>query len=227
MLEKLRKDKPLAEIVADQLIIFIEQQQLKSGDKLPSEAELSSSLGVGRNTIREAIKILISQNIVIIRRGLGTFISEKMGVVDDPLGFRFIQDKKKLLIDTLDIRLILEPKLAEVAALTATDEEIREMERLCDEVEELILAGINHIDKDIELHTQIAKSSKNLVVSNLLPIINGSIPIFIDVTKSALKNETITTHRAVVEAIKERDAQSAFDAMKKHILYNKEYIEKI
>lgn len=227
MLEKLRKDKPLAEIVADQLIIFIEQQQLKSGDKLPSEAELSSSLGVGRNTIREAIKILISQNIVTIRRGLGTFISEKMGVVDDPLGFRFIQDKKKLLIDTLDIRLILEPKLAEVAALTATDEEISEMERLCDEVEQLILAGINHIDKDVELHTQIAKSSKNLVVSKLLPIINGSIPIFIDVTKSALKNETIMTHRAVVEAIKARNAQSAFDAMQKHILYNKEYIEKI
>lgn len=227
MLEKLGHDKPLPEMIAEEIVEFIVDSELKPGDKLPSEAELTSSLGVGRSTLREAIRILISKNIVVIKRGLGTYISEKMGVTDDPLGFMFIDDKKKLLIDTLEIRLMIEPKIAEIAARMATEEEIKNMERLCKEVEELILSGMNHIEKDVELHTQIAKSSQNLVVFKLLPIINSSIPMFIDVTKSALKNETISTHREVVQAIKERDGKKAFEAMEKHILYNKELIESL
>ncbi|MEG0326708.1 MAG: FadR/GntR family transcriptional regulator [Cellulosilyticaceae bacterium] len=227
MLEKIGHDRPLPELVAEEIVDLIIQKKLQPGNKLPSEAELASSLGVGRSTLREAIRILISKNIVMIKRGLGTYVSEKMGVTDDPLGFIFIQDKKKLLIDTLDIRLMIEPKIAEVAALMATESEIENMERLCDEVENLILSGENHIEKDIELHTQIAKSSQNLVISKLLPIINGSIPIFIDVTKSALKNETISTHRAVVQAIRDRDEKKAFEFMEKHILYNKTLIESL
>lgn len=227
MLEKLVKDKPLPELIADKIADLIMEEQLGAGDKLPSEAELASALGVGRSTIREAIKILISQNIVMIQRGKGTFVSERMGVTDDPLGFKFIQDKKKLLFDTLDIRLMIEPKIAEMAAVMATEAEIKVMEELCDEVERMILKGINHIDKDIELHTQIAKSSQNLVISKLLPVINGSIPIFIDVTKSALKNETISTHKAVVAAIKNREPEKAYEAMEKHIVYNKLFIQEL
>ncbi len=75
----------LGEKTAQMLLEMIQRRAL-AGDKLPTEAELVESLGVGRNTVREALRILMSRNIVTIRQGSGTFISEK-GVVDDPLGF--------------------------------------------------------------------------------------------------------------------------------------------
>jgi DNA-binding FadR family transcriptional regulator len=226
MLEHIGKNRPLPELLADQIIQLIVEEKMKPGDKLPSEAELIKVLEVGRSTLREAIKILISKNIVQIKRGKGTFVSENMGVTEDPLGFAFIQDKKKLLLDILDVRYMIEPPIARTAAKMATEEEIAYMGALCDQVEQMILRGENHLQKDVELHTQIARSSRNLVISKLLPIINGSIPLFIGVTGNALKIETIKTHRAVVEAIQKRDQEGAYVAMAEHIDYNRKMIEK-
>lgn len=227
MLEKLGKEKALPELIAEEIVKLIIEERLTGGDKVPSEAELASSLAVGRSTIREAIKILISRNIVTIKRGLGTYVSEKMGVTEDPLGFRFVQDKKKLLIDTLEMRLLIEPTIAATAAIKASEDEVRYIETLCNEVERLIANGEQHIEKDIAFHTEIAKSSRNMVVSTLLPVISSFIPAFTDLTKCALKKETIDTHREVMEAIKARDEKRAFECMKKHISYHKELIENL
>lgn len=226
MLEHIQNSKSLPEVVVTQLIKFIIDNQLKQGDKLPSEIEMAKQLGVSRSTIREAIKTLTSRNIVEIKRGCGTYVSQKMGVIDDPLGFEFIQDKEKLVLDVLEVRQMIEPNIAAMAAKMATKEEVIQIEKLCQEVEILIINGEKHAKKDIELHTQIAKTSKNVVVSRLIPIINESIEIFIEVTKSVLRQESIDTHRAIVEAIKMKDEKGAYDAMQTHILANKRVIEK-
>lgn len=219
--------KSLPEKIADEIITLIANEKLQVGDKLPSEAELVRRLNVGRSSLREAIKFLVSRNIIEIRRGLGTYVSEKMGVIEDPLGFTFVKDKKKLLLDVLDVRYMIEPNIAAKAAEMATDEQVEEILKLCNEVEEMILCGENHIEKDIALHTLIAESSQNMVVSTLLPIINQSIYLFGNVTECALKNETISTHRGVVEGICERNPQKAKENMAKHIIYNKNLIEKL
>lgn len=83
---------------------------------IPNEAELSKKLEVSGSTAREAIKTLVSQNILEIRRGSGTFVCNKPGVAEDPPGFRFISDKIGLALDSLEIRLVLEPHIAEKAA---------------------------------------------------------------------------------------------------------------
>ncbi len=69
--------RPLPQIIADKIIDLIESKELLPGDRLPSEQELMKELNVGRGTIREAIKSLVSRNIVEIRRGVGTFVAEK------------------------------------------------------------------------------------------------------------------------------------------------------
>ncbi|TCK92763.1 DNA-binding FadR family transcriptional regulator [Natranaerovirga hydrolytica] len=210
--------------VSDEIVKLIIDSDLKAGDKLPNEYELATRLDVGRSTIREAIKILTSRNILEIRRGAGTFISQRQGVVDDPLGFKFIKDKKKLALDLVEVRMIVEPKIALLAAQNATKKDILELETLCDEVEGLINNNENHLKKDIEFHTKIASSSKNLVMPNLIPIINSSITLFIDITNRTLKDETIITHREVFEAIKLGKGQEAHDAMFMHLMYNKRNI---
>ena len=161
--------KSLGEIASDKIIKLIVDDNLKIGDRLPNEYELADKLG-------EAIKALVSRNILEIKRGSGTFI--KCGVAEDPLGLIFIKDKLKLAVDLLEIRFMIEPKIASLAAMNATEEDIKEMSRLCDEVEDLILRGIPHMEKDIEFHTAIARSSKNLVTTSLVPIINKSISVY-------------------------------------------------
>ncbi|OPJ64723.1 FadR/GntR family transcriptional regulator [Clostridium chromiireducens] len=219
--------KPLGEQISERIIQLIIENDWKAGDKLPNEYELADKLDVGRSTIREAIKALVSRNILEIRRGAGTFISEKGGVADDPLGLTFVKDKYKLALDLLEVRFMIEPSIASIAAVKATNEEIEKMSSLCDEIDELILKKQPYLEKDIEFHAAIAKSSKNLVVGNLIPIINRSIAIFIDITNQKLRTETMETHREILNAIKNHDANGARDAMFLHLVYNRRNIKTI
>ncbi|MFR4782236.1 MAG: FadR/GntR family transcriptional regulator [Pilosibacter sp.] len=93
--------KTLAEQVADGIMNLIQETPYKAGDKLPTEKELCERTGAGRNTVREALKILASRNVLEIRQGAGTFVSEKQGIPDDPLGFSMVNDHVKLTKDLL------------------------------------------------------------------------------------------------------------------------------
>lgn len=187
--------RPLPQIIADKIIDLIESKELLPGEKLPSEQELMKELNVGRGTIREAIKSLVSRNIVEIRRGVGTFVAKNTGVVEDPLGFSFIDNKKKLVKDSMDVRLLLEPSIARWAARNATNSEILEIIELSKKIETAILNDENYSDLDVEFHTKIANSSRNLVVENLIPILNTNIRSLIDVTHAVLKEYTILSHK--------------------------------
>ena len=100
------KDRSLAEQVADKLSEMIQEQALAEGQKLPNEFELAELLNVGRGTIREAVKLLVSRNVLEIQRGRGTFVKQSPGVVDDPLGFSYMKDKFKLAQDLMRTLLI-------------------------------------------------------------------------------------------------------------------------
>lgn len=218
---------PLAGQVAEQLTALIADRQIKVGERLPNEFELAQSLNVGRGTVREAVKILVSRNVLEIKRGRGTFVCDRPGITDDPLGFAFAKDKNKLALDLCEVRLIIEPEIAALAAERATEEEIQEMERAEQEVEELCRQGIDHMEKDIRFHELIAKSTKNQVMQNMIPIIQSGISLFINVTDSSLINETVRTHRMVLDAIRERRSQDAKEAMREHLQKNKEAIERL
>ena len=127
--------KTLAEQVADGIMNLIQETPYKAGDKLPTEKELCESTGAGRNTVREALKILASRNVLEIRQGAGTFVSEKQGIPDDPLGFSMVNDHVKLTKDLLQVRIMLEPQIAALAAQCAKEHEIKELEEILEEME--------------------------------------------------------------------------------------------
>ena len=225
-MDKITRNKPLAQIAADHIVDYIMQGKVKKGERLPSEGELMEMLGVGRGTIREAIKILVSSHVVEIRRGVGTFVCENMGVSEDPLGFQYIQDKHKIVLDTLELRMLIEPSLAAKAAKHATTKQIEEIRQLCDQVEAKINNQEDYLIEDRLFHTKIAESSDNLVIANLLPIIHGSIELLMETTKKALTKETIITHRKIYEAIKAHDEKAAYEAMGEHLRLNLQSISK-
>lgn len=218
-------EKSLPQKIAEDIIAFILEENLKPGDKLPNETVLCQRLNVGRSSLREAMRALASRNIVTIRQGSGTYIASSTGVADDPLGLSFINNKKKLIHDLMEIRFLLEPSIAALAAMHADDTEIKKICKLCDDVEELLKAHKDHSDKDIELHTAIALSSKNIVVPRLVPVIFRSIPLLIESTGDTLCNETIESHREIADAIAAHDAVRAHDAMYLHLVYNRKQIQ--
>jgi len=213
--------------IAEALVRFILDEGLAEGDKLPSETELAARLGVGRNTVREALKELAGRNIVRIRQGSGTYVAYNAGLGADPLGLTFIPDKLKLMEDLLTVRILIEPPIAGMAARTATDEDIREILRLRDAVNSRIRAGDEYEEQDAAFHTAIAMSSKNTVVPRLIPIIHSTVTMLVDVTRKALAREAAAVHDDIALAIAERDAMAAQDAMHVHLLLNRQLVHKI
>ena len=218
------EEKNLPQKISEDIIALILEENLQPGDKLPNETILSERLNAGRSSVREAMKLLASRNIVTIRQGSGTYIASSPGMVEDPLGFTFIENKQKLINDLLEVRFLLEPAIAAMAATHADKKDIKKITALCDEVEKLLDKHEDHTQKDIEFHTAIAMSSKNLVVPRLIPVINSSIPLFVETTENRLHNETIESHREIAQAIAAHDPLRAQDAMYLHLVYNRKII---
>lgn len=210
----------LAEIASRQLLEMIQERGYAAGDKLPTEVELSEILEVGRNTVREALRILMSRNIVTVRQGSGTFISEKNGVADDPLGFYMIEDRRKLTEDLTQIRVMLEPPIAALAAQNATYEDLLCLEKILLELEEMLENREDYSEKDSQFHAQIANCSHNLVMANLLPVITDGVRIFAGSVRETEYEQTFLSHRRIFEAIRDQKSVEAQQAMYFHLMYN-------
>ena len=221
------KDKLLVEQVEDQLYHYILDTPLEPGSKLPNEFKLGERFGVGRSTIREAVKLLVSKGILEVRRGSGTYVVTMTKGLSDPLGLRAVKDKTRLAFDLVNVRLMLEPGIAAMAAQNATAEDIERMRRLCERVEEKIQDGRPYIEDDIALHTCIAESSKNAVVGQLIPIIDTAVMMFVNVTHQKLIDETVQTHRMIVDAIASHDPTGARAAMVMHMNFNRSLIKRL
>lgn len=214
------ENQTLTKWAADQLIAMIREGNYAPRDKLPTEAELSENLNVGRNTIREALRLLVSRNIITIRQGSGIFLSEKQGVADDPFGFCLVSDRQKLTRDLLQVRVMLEPPIAALAAQNRTGGEVTELESILRQLEELMKNREAYEKMDIEFHVKIAQSSHNSVMSHLVPVISRSIAVFAREVRETEYEQTFISHRAIFEAIKNQKPVESQQAMYFHLLYN-------
>lgn len=221
------KDSTLPERVADQISQLIIDRQLTTDDKLPNEFELATQLNVGRGTVREAVKLLVAKNVLVIRRGKGTYIAHNPGEVEDPLGFAFYPDQLQLGLDLLEVRTNLEPWVARLAAERATQEDIDIMQHNCRLVEEDILSGRDHLSNDMEFHVSIANCMHNLVTPKLIPIITYSVRLFGSLNGNSLLSETIIGHRAIADAIAAHDPDKAEQAMLQHLKQNQTELKAI
>lgn len=219
------KAQSMAAQTADLLIEYITTNQMLPGDRMPTEAELIEKMGVSRSTIRETIRILSARNILEIRQGSGAYISPRRGVPDDPLGLTFIYDADQLAIDLLDVRVMIEPKAAMLAAMNATEEQCRKLRDQCTLVEKLIQSNADYEKEDVKLHTMICEASGNRILINLSYILTSSVRKTIVATSDSLKDSnTYIYHRKTVEAIARHDPISAENSMICHVGALREFI---
>ena len=113
-LEKVGK-KLLGSQIEDSLMEYILNEPVAIGEKLPNEFELAEKFGVGRSTIREAVKSLVSKGVLEVRRGSGTYVVSTSSLEEDPLGLGRFEDKYHLALELFEVRLMLEPEIAALA----------------------------------------------------------------------------------------------------------------
>ena len=146
------------------------QQQLslgvyQPGEKLPSEPELMAQFGVGRSTIREAIRILANTGLVTVRQGSGTLVESQRGITE-PLQQRL---KRAEPTDLDEVRQLLEMKIAEKAALLRTRKDIVKMQDLLEQRAAAARAGdtAEAITMDIRFHVAMAIAARNDILADL------------------------------------------------------------
>lgn len=218
--------KSLPEKTADVISDMLYRENYRVGAKLPNEIELARKLEVSRNTVRQAVKILVERNVLEVRRGSGTFVSSKLGMSDDPLGLSMICDKDQLVMDLLEVRLLIEPRMAALAAENASSGEISQLKDICRRMENALKRGENYYELDMEFHTFIAGCSRNLVIHSLFPAICHTIILQENVTQDRMKERTLQAHQRIYEAISAHKSSQAYDAMTMHLVQNKERIMK-
>ncbi|MDR1045758.1 MAG: FadR family transcriptional regulator [Candidatus Adiutrix sp.] len=216
-----------SEIVAAQLrdLILVEKKY-NPNDRVPNEQVLAEHMGVSRTSIREAVKILVAKGILTIRRGIGTFVSEVPGLMQDPYGFALELNKLKLIDDWYQFRIFVEPRAMELVALNATQSELALIRRLAVEHNEAMAKdGKIHLDTDRLFHMQLAISTHNIIMAKLLPSMHDSLywtEIDVWVGPVAGINKTFNDiafegHLKIVEFLEMRDAQGAGLEMRYHI----------
>ena len=225
----------LPEKISQQLNELILQRDLKAGDKLPNEFELAESLNVGRNTVREAVKILVAKNILEIRRGKGTYVSQRPGEVEDPLGLAYLSDNTLSTVELMEVRKRLEPWIARLAAMRATDREISILREICEELNQSLEENVGiSVDLDVRYHKAIAACTHNRIVQKLLPAITYGVFVYSVTTASsgindnhALLYTSIRTHREIMEGIAAHDPEKAEAAMMEHLQANETKLQLI
>lgn len=213
-------NKNLSSIVANKIENHIICGNWTIGSQIPPEQELAQKFNVSRITIREAIKILVSTDILEIRRGCGTFVHIMPGLSEDPLGLRFITDKD-LTLHLFEARLVLEPSICRMAALNAETEEIELLKQLSDDLDALdkqlykkkippkVIQEITA--KDIAFHTLMCRMSKNPVFERMLPVVIKSVRTSYSLCIPREPDDnSMSTHQLIYQAIRDRDGEEAY-----------------
>ncbi|RXJ12250.1 transcriptional regulator LldR [Lelliottia nimipressuralis] len=211
----------LSDEIASRVRALIEEQQLEAGMKLPAERQLAALLGVSRNSLREALATLVSEGVLLSRRGGGTFVRWQH---DDWSEQNIVQPLKTLMENDPDYSFdILEARHAIEAstAWRATDAD-KEKLKACFEATQSDNPDIAS-QADVRFHLAIAEASHNVV---LLQTMRG----FFDLLQSSVKQsrqrmylvppvfaQLTEQHQAVLDAILKGDADAARKAMMAHL----------
>jgi len=216
----------LSDEVVEQIIDLISRGVLKPGERLPSEKELCLRFGVGRTTIREALRSMAVMGILDGRVGEGTFVSgDSRKYLEKALQWGLLIDRKGVN-DLVETRLMLESQTAYAAAARATEENLQEIEETLEGMQESLDRPEEHLEHDLRFHLAIARATQNSILFKLLTMTRGYLQTWISESLSkpssrkirARADSSVREHEKIVQALRNRKPEEARRAMTEHIL---------
>jgi len=219
MFKPIKKSKVYEEIVA-KIKDMVEKGRFKSGDQLPVERELAEVFRVSRSSVREALRSLESQGFIESRQGDGTYIARQpVESLVRPLASVILTEKDDQM-ELFEMRRMIEPDLAYLAAERATEEEIAMMEKVLALQQEQIDRGDFETDVDRNFHYIMARAARNKallrITDNIMDLLAESREQYLQVEGRPQKS--ILRHREVLEAIRARDPERAEKCMLEHLV---------
>lgn len=215
------KNPKVYEQVIDDIKNKIKSGEIKKGDRLPSERELSESLGVSRTSIREAIRALEVIGLVESRRGAGNYIKTNFeDSLFEPLSVMFMLQESSPR-EMFDVRESLELQCARLSSKNIQDNELSLLAAILDRMY-LAENEEESLELDIKFHYIVAKASRNVLLINVLQVISQLMDEFIKKFRMQIlhvgntKESLLEIHENLYRALKCRDEAKVYSAMKEH-----------
>jgi GntR family transcriptional regulator, transcriptional repressor for pyruvate dehydrogenase complex len=206
------------EQVIKQLQNLMQGGKLQPGDRLPPERELAQRFGVSRVAIRQALSVLQAMGLVQSRVGDGTFAHNSAELTVTVLA-AVIPGPQGTVGEQVELRRIIEPQVAELAALRAGKADIVEMKRCLEAQRAKFQAGLSFVDEDAALHLAIARATKNHLLVRMIEGIHGLLR---DSRNKSLQTAnarelSLRGHQGLIAAIQAKKAAAAGQAMRQHL----------
>jgi len=220
-------ESPVDKIIR-QIRDLITSGQLKPGDRLPAERKMCERLGVGRTSLRDALRKLEFYGILKTHPQSGTVVAGMglpalEGLITDMLGLRG-NDFKSLV----ESRVILETNIAQLAAENRTDQDIVEIENALIAHRDKLFADGDAVEEDLLFHLKIAEASKNSVLNSLMLIITPDIMQYFkkhNVCGEGRAEVAIKHHEVILEHIKNQDTVKVGESLREHLRDISEYVK--
>ena len=213
----------LYEDIVQQFHSLIRQGVLQHGARLPSERMLAEQFNVSRSSVREAIRFLELQGLVVSRRGSGTFINTEANT-------EAIASVVALLASTLsagnetmkeifEVRHLLEPQIAAVAATRAGSDEVKRLADILEEQQQQLEKGESGVDADTAFHFALASATHNSALVKVVSAVEDILRLSRDrsLQEPGRAKRSLVSHRQILEKVKAGDAEGARVAMEYHL----------
>ena len=210
----------LYEQIVDQIEDRILSGVLKVGDKLPSERELAEQFTVSRTAVREAVKILVEKGLIEIRAGRGTFVMNGNSTgMRQSFGRLIKPDSIEGLASLLEVRELLEPETAALAASRMTDEYISAMREAVQTMDTAYGDTNLYVEADLDFHLALAEATQNLIIpalmDTLIDLLREQRKRLASVEGSLQRAQV--HHKEILEAVNRQDPEAARRAMQRHL----------
>ena len=203
--------------IAAQMRRQIEDGTFKRLDRLPPSRQLAESMGVARNTLREALYRLQKEGLIETRPGSGTYV---MVAEEDPVPLAVSETKP---LELIDARFALEPHICRLCVLRANREHFDVMERLCKRMEAATRDPVAFSEADTDFHNALALATGNSMLIWLIKQIN-TVRLLDEWTTmrhitldERMIDQYNAQHRSILETIRARHAEEAAGKMKEHL----------
>jgi len=213
------KKKRIYEDVVSQIHELIKDGRLKAGDQLPSERELAETFKVSRTSVREALRALETQGLMVTRTGMGTFVADLPTESLVELLAKLLIEAKDALADIFEMRKLIEPQIAALAAERASKSDIEGMREILKKQRDQISQGVMAVEADAEFHFSIGQATQNQALQKL---VSGLMELLSHSREESLQTpgrseDSLASHERILSAIENHDRNGARKAMLNHI----------
>lgn len=212
----------ISDQVMDRILARIASGEWGPGHRLPGERQLAEEMGVSRVSIRAALQSLKTQGLLDAVQGGGTRVIATSAAMD-PGMLELVRVSRENLHDLAEIRAILEGWAVRRAARNRTDEDLAELTRIMEATQADIAAGAHKSENDVCFHLALAKAAGSGIYLHIMAVIRGVLHQMVDYHRYQLFNEpeddrvVMEQHRAVLDAVRARDADAAESALRAHL----------